>query len=197
MSQLRMIYLVNDSVPIPEPVVPEGFRLRNMGKEELAPYSDLRVSASFNQWQESDYDDLAARLVDGRNGHFVIEEIATGNLVAAADGEYLVETELIHGMGTLGWVMSSPLYRGKKLGYSVCAAVMQHLAKHGFRTFQLSTDDFRVPAIKTYLNLGWRPWLYEADMESRWRALAEIFGRSFESLNALPLHFDYIPKHWR
>ena len=196
MSQLRMIYLVDDSVPIPEPVVPEGFRLRNMGKEELAPYSDLRVSASFNQWQESDYDDLAVRLVDGRNGHFVIEEIATGNLVAAADGEYL-ETELIHGMGTLGWVMSSPLYRGKKLGYSVCAAVMQHLAKHGFRTFQLSTDDFRVPAIKTYLNLGWRPWLYEADMESRWRALAEIFGRSFESLNALPLHFDYIPKNCR
>ena len=196
MSQLRMIYLVDDIASIPQPIETEGFLVRNMDKSELAPYSDLRVSASFNQWQESDYDDLAARLVDGKNGHFVIEEIATGNLVAAADAEYF-ETELVAGMGTLGWVMSSPLYRGKKLGYSVCAAVMQHLAKHGFRTFQLSTDDFRVPAIKTYLNLGWRPWLYEADMESRWRALAEIFGRSFESLNALPLHFDHIPKNCR
>lgn len=193
MSQLRMIYLVDDVASIPQPIETEGFLIRNMDKSELAPYSDLRISASFNQWQESDYDDLAARLVDGKNGHFVIEEIATGNLVAAADAEYF-ETELVAGMGTLGWVMSSPHYRGKKLGYSVCAAVMQHLAKHGFRTFQLSTDDGRVPAIKTYLKLGWRPWLYEDDMEGRWRALAEIFGRSFESLKPLPRYFDYCRK---
>ena len=193
MSQLRMIYLVDDIASIPQPIETEGFLLRNMDKSELILYSDLRVSASFNQWQESDYDDLAARLVDGRNGHFGIEEIATGNLVAAADAEYF-ETELVAGMGTLGWVMSSPLHRGKKLGYSVCAAVMQHLAKHGFRTFHLSTDDGRVPAIKTYLNLGWRPWLYEDDMEDRWRALAEIFDCSFEALKPLPRHFDYVRK---
>lgn len=189
MSQLRMIYLVNDSVPLPDPMPAAGFRLRNTDKNELAAYSDLRVSAGFNAWQEQDYDDLAVRLVDGRNGHFVMEELATGKLVAAADAEVL-NIELIAGMGTLGWVMSSPDHRGKRLGYSVCAAVMQHLAKHGFRTFQLSTDDFRVPAIKTYLNLGWQPWLYEPDMEERWRALAQILDRSFGSLRALPEKFD-------
>lgn len=193
MSQLRMIYLVRDSVALPDPAPAAGFRLRNTDKSELAAYSALRLSAGFNEWQENDYDELAARLVDGRNGHFIMEEIATGNMVAAADAE-TVNIELLDGMGILGWVMSSPDYRGKRLGYSVCAAVMQHLAKHGFHTFQLSTDDFRVPAIKTYLNLGWQPWLYEPDMEDRWRALAQTFGCSFESLRPLPEKFDYIRK---
>lgn len=193
MSQLRMIYLVDNSSPLPDPAPAEGFVLRNTDKSELAAYSALRLSAGFNEWQESDYDDLSTRLVDGRNGHFVIEEIATGRMVAAADA-VVVQTELLDGMGVLGWVMSSPDYRGKRLGYSVCAAVMQHLAKHGFHALQLSTDDHRVPAIKTYLNLGWRPWLYEPDMEERWRALAEICGRSFESLRALPEKFDYNKK---
>lgn len=189
MSQLRMIYLVRDSVPLPDPAVADGFRLRNFRKNELAAYSALRLSAGFNAWTESDYDDLSARLVGGGSGHFVIEETSTGNMVASADAEVL-NLELLQGMGILGWVMSSPDHRGKRLGFCVCAAVMRHLAQNGFRVFQLSTDDFRVPAIKTYLNLGWQPWLYEPDMEERWRALAQILDRSFGSLRALPEKFD-------
>lgn len=189
MSQLRMIYLVRDSVPLPDPAVADGFRLRNFRKNELAAYNALRLSAGFNAWTESDYDDLSACLVGGGSGHFVIEETATGNMVASADAEVL-NLKLLQGMGILGWVMSSPDHRGKRLGFCVCAAVMRHLAQHGFQVFQLSTDDFRVPAIKTYLNLGWQPWLYEPDMEERWRALAQILDRTFGSLRALPEKFD-------
>ena len=53
---------------------------------------------------------------------------------------------------------------------------MNCLIGAGFRHIGLSTDDFRVPAVKTYLRLGFRPWYYEDDMKDRWRALIDSFG---------------------
>jgi mycothiol synthase len=38
----------------------------------------------------------------------------------------------------------------------------------------LETDDFRVPAIKVYLSLGFRPEYRHATHEPRWAALAPM-----------------------
>ena len=62
----------------------------------------------------------------------------------------------------------------------------QIMYEAGYRAFSLLTDDFRLAAVKTYLDLGWKPWLYLDDMEGRWRALAEKFNRDFDSLGCLP-----------
>ena len=40
----------------------------------------------------------------------------------------------------------------------------------------LNTDDFRKPAIKIYLGLGYRPYLYDDDMAERWHALMDYYG---------------------
>ena len=76
----------------------------------------------------------------------------------------------------------------------VCAEVMHKLFQNGYRSFTLLTDDVRIPAIKTYLNLGWKPWLYEPDMEERWQKIAGELGVSFESLGALPEQITVPPK---
>jgi len=46
---------------------------------------------------------------------------------------------------------------------------MQRYASAGYRHVYLKTDDWRLPAIKTYLKLGFLPFLFSPDMEGRWR----------------------------
>ena len=71
---------------------------------------------------------------------------------------------------------------------------MHRLYEAGYRAFSLLTDDFRLAAVKTYLDLGWKPWLYLDDMEGRWRALAEKFNRDFDSLGCLPQQTSFPDK---
>ena len=70
---------------------------------------------------------------------------------------------------------------------------MHKLYQHKYRVFSLLTDDFRVPAVKTYLNLKWQPWLYLEDMQERWQALAEKLKMSWDDLKILPKKVDFTP----
>ena len=66
--------------------------------------------------------------------------------------------------------------RGVGGGRAVCTAVVEYFKKHEIKLAYLNTDDFRKPAIKIYLDLGYRPYLYEDDMPERWKALMDYFG---------------------
>ena len=65
------------------------------------------------------------------------------------------------------------------LGAAVSAKVTNRLVEEGYSTPGLETEDFRLAAINIYLKLGWRPYLYLDDMESRWRTTYERLGRPF------------------
>jgi mycothiol synthase len=47
----------------------------------------------------------------------------------------------------------------------------------------LNTDDFRIPAIKTYLNLGFLPVLADHDYYDRWKSLSNTLGRPLTAVN--------------
>ena len=44
------------------------------------------------------------------------------------------------------------------------------------RLVELTTDDFRVPAVVGYLRGGFHPVLYDEGMEERWRALCDMLN---------------------
>jgi mycothiol synthase len=73
--------------------------------------------------------------------------------------------------GELGWVASDPAHRGRGLGQAVSAAVTARLIEAGYREIHLYTDDFRLPALKTYLKLGYVPFLFKPEMAERWRQI--------------------------
>ena len=83
--------------------------------------------------------------------------------------------------------------RGKYLGKTACIAAMHKLYQENYRAYSLKTDDFRIAAIKTYLRLGWQPWLYLEDMEDRWRKLAEILNMNYEDLHCVPADWQVPP----
>lgn len=74
------------------------------------------------------------------------------------------ETEV----GYLHMVCVLPEHRGHRLGYWLSLQVLHHLAERGFREARLFTDDFRLAAIQTYLQLGFQPEHSHPSHAERW-----------------------------
>ena len=64
-------------------------------------------------------------------------------------------------------------HTGHKLGKWVSLAVLYYFRDNGFKCAMLDTDDFRIPAVKTYLNLGFIPVYVEEGQPERWRDIFE------------------------
>jgi mycothiol synthase len=81
--------------------------------------------------------------------------------------------------GYLHMVAVAPLYRGRRLGRCISLAALRHMTIRGCPDVVLDTDDYRVPAIRTYLSLGFVPDIVESDHGERWRRiLATVAGQS-------------------
>ena len=191
MAQLRMVFNAAEK-PLPELVIPEVFSLINILPEDLEQYNALRQTVSFSQWSPEAMAKYHNTKVI-KNGHLVIAENATGKYAASAAAE-ISRFEEYPQIGELGWVMTSPEFQGKHLGSVASIAAMHTLYRAGYRAFYLLTDDFRKAAVKTYLKIGWQPWLYAEDMAERWSNIAAEFGMKFEDLNALPLAPEFPAK---
>ena len=75
---------------------------------------------------------------------------------------------------TLGlWVAADPDHRGRKLGTLVSGAATRRLVEAGYRRIYLLTDDFRLPAIRIYLALGYTPLYHAPDMPERWQSVLQ------------------------
>lgn len=190
MGQLKMIFDATTTA-IPEPVVPEGFTLRTVRDGELAEYSALRVSAEFKPWTIEDMAKYLERALP--DALYLAVETATGRFAASAGAEHSANPDHPE-FGNLGWVMAHPDMRGRHLGRTVSLAAMRRLYQAGYRTFSLSTDDFRLPAVKTYLQLGWRPWLIEPDMIERWEKVGRELGLVKEAAAGFPADHKFAPK---
>jgi|GEM_PF-89806 len=79
------------------------------------------------------------------------------------------------GTGKVHMVGIHPAYAGEGCAKYVVLEAMKCLKALGIVECTLSTDDFRLPAIKTYERLGFEP-MYDADdeeMKARWQAVHE------------------------
>lgn len=66
-------------------------------------------------------------------------------------------------------------FRGKDLSKYVLYAALRNILELGDPACTyLTTDDFRLGAVKLYLNIGFQPVEYDVGMVERWEALMEI-----------------------
>lgn len=61
--------------------------------------------------------------------------------------------------------------RGKRVGAALTAQCVHGFADRGLSTTVLETDDFRIPAVVTYLRLGFVPTYRSDDEQRAWSAL--------------------------
>ena len=76
------------------------------------------------------------------------------------------------GVGYLHMVGTLPEHRGKRLGALLTVAAIRFTHREGLAAQRLDTDDWREPAIRMYLGLGYDPLLLDESHPGRWQDLA-------------------------
>ena len=180
MLQLKMIF-DRDRRSVPEmPEQAPGFVLRTFHPADKPAYFELREICGFDPQRAEE--DLAAALANLRSGGFLLmEERASGRLAATA----MARKGYYKNFDNLSWVMTHPDYRGRALAKTLCIKALEIASANHAQGMILTTDDFREPALRLYLNLGWRPWIYtEADhMRDRWLAISRRLGDAAAEFN--------------
>jgi len=148
--------------------VADGYRLRTFQPGDEPAYCALLASAGFADWNGAKVAEWLHRVLP--EGLFFAVHLKSGALAATAMAAHRSSPEHPFG-GELGWVACDPAHRGAGLGLAVCAAVVARFLSAGYSRIYLKTDDHRLPAIKSYLRLGFVPYLFQDDMASRWSAV--------------------------
>ncbi len=174
MAQLRMVWKNKTPKPV---VLKEGVTVIDrttdrFTKEQLADgWIDACVELNQGTWtREQFYEKMWNDPLIPEDGIF-FAVTPEGRIFSTAT----VQVRPGH-IGNLHMVGSSSDVRGMGGGKAVCKAVIDYFIKHEIKEAYLNTDDFRKPAVKIYLDLGYRPYLYDADMAERWHALMDYYG---------------------
>ena len=151
---------------LPDFEVPDGLAVRTFRVGDEAGWATLMTGA-IGIWDE----ESTVRLFLGDAGvtpEGVFLLVAGDHYVATATDKQLPKSEV----GYLHMVTVAPTYRGQGLGRCISLAALLHMKERGCREAILDTDDLRLPAIRTYLSLGFMPEMLETDHTDRWAAIA-------------------------
>ncbi len=181
-QQLQMVWPEDRLDAPPDWPAPPGYTLRTSRPEDAAAHARLLVEAGLGSWDAA----RSARLMDAAlpQGLFFAVCDRDGAIAATAVAQRDALPNHPQG-GELGWVAASNAHRGKGLGGCVSAAATRRFLEAGCRDIFLRTDDGRLPAIKTYLKIGYLPFLFAPDMEERWQAVCRELGLDFDALGAI------------
>lgn len=78
--------------------------------------------------------------------------------------------------GYIHMVACKPEFRGRGIGTRMGALAVRTLIGAGMETAYLTTDDFRIPAIKSYLRAGFYPDVINGEHRKRWDEIFEKIG---------------------
>lgn len=164
-KQLSMIADAKAVAQLADVELPAGYALRPYRPGDEESWAELLELAGFSNWTAEKCRVYLEEPNRRRGSHLVERD---GRVVAATFATPHGEDPDI---GFLDYVIAHPEHRNRRLGRAVCTGVMRYFAAAGRSRIRLLTDDWRLPAIKLYLNLGFQPIMSRADMPLRWEAI--------------------------
>lgn len=87
-------------------------------------------------------------------------------------------------VGYIDMLAVLPEHTGHKLGKCLTLFLLHYFKAQRLTSVVLDTDDFRLPAIKNYLNLGFVPMPIRENHRLRWRNVFEKLGLSKNEIAA-------------
>lgn len=166
-KQLRMYLRNMDSLP--DICMPEGYALRTYVPGDEDAWARI-MTTGIGEWTaDMCHEELTAKPQFIPEGLFFA--VKDGETIGSACAWRTSADETRHGY--IHMVCVLPEHRGLQLGYLLTLAVLRYLRDHGFQDACLDTDDWRVPAIKAYLRLGFEPHYYDDSHRDRWQAIAD------------------------
>jgi len=163
---------------VPAVVAPEGYRIRTY-REDDGPHWRRLISQGIG----GDYDEAAFRNSVAGSGGFDPQGLffaetngaVVGTACAVWQDRYPRDTGYVH------MVAVDPAHQGRGLGRALTLSVLHRLRERGYRRAVVQTDDWRLPAIRMYLGLGFRPRMTHESHENRWREIHRKLGRPKEA----------------
>jgi mycothiol synthase len=156
----------------PEPVAGYGLRTFRPGDEQA--WIDILNTGDFAPWDRVRLDRMLSdvrELVPSEGIYFA----TWGGRPIGCTSTHLHVDQGEAG-AELGWVAVRPEHRGHGLAMQTCRAVLHYIGSRGYEYAYLKTEDFRLPAIKTYLRLGFEPEMVDETHPGRWAALRRALG---------------------
>ena len=102
-------------------------------------------------------------------------------LIVEKDGEGVATLAVIPHWdikeGYIHMVGCKKKFQGLGIGTKLNTEAVRILVENGFETAYLTTDDHRIPAIKSYLRAGFEPEMTEDDHPERWEKIFAAIGR--------------------
>lgn len=170
-------------VPVPSIPVPDGFTMRTMRDGEAAAWAACCLGEfGIEEACEEAFAKKGMLLIPQDRIFFICE-----NDVPVATATARVQD----GAPFLHYISVRPDRRGNRLSKPLIAKVLQTHVADGLSGCYLTTDDFRVPALHTYLSMGYLPVLWTDDARARWEHILSVLG--MDSVKAYQLSMKPAP----
>ena len=168
--QLIMWYLHEDA-PTFSAVEGCNVRLYRPGDEE-AWLSLLQANGELGVWTRERIDQVFTET------HVQLFVECDGLIVACTGINDKVRDDLP--CWEIGWVAVHPEFQGRGIGKLISGSAVEKALELGSRPIYLLTDDFRVPALCSYLKLGFTPDNKHSSYAERWREIFAGLGADYQ-----------------
>ena len=171
MEQLKMFW-ENDGTIVEMPTIPAGLTLKTF----------IELENSLNVWLDIVQYGLSDKLEGEEYYKMCMTDLpyykddkcffVLKDGVPAATITVVCDTDKKHGL--IHMVACKPEFRGLGIGTLLNNIALYVLKNEGMKTASLKTDDWRIPAIKGYLKIGFKPDITtEPDYKERWDKIYE------------------------
>ncbi len=171
--QLRMLWPAARLHAVPPPALPEGYAVRAYRPGDEPRFYELMALAGWPGWDGKRLSYSLNRILPG--GWYLAEHTASGTVVASAMALHNYKGTYPF-WGELGWLAAHPDHSRQGLGLALSACVVRRFVAAGYRLIHLHTEEFRLAAIKTYLNLGFEPWMDGPNSQAQWTRVLDRLG---------------------
>ncbi len=162
------------NVPESSPL-PDGYVLRLFNGDDLE-YLASTLSAAFDEpWSRERVQTSLTETPDVKAVYVITWH---GQPVATASSRWLPDR--FPQSGYVHWVATHPQHVRKGLASALLAHLLHDFRDRGYTDAVLETDDFRIPAIRSYLKFGFLPvyTVGEEDHRYRWSSIFQTLFRA-------------------
>jgi len=167
----QLVMKKDNLINLPQLVLPIGYSVRTYKPGDEYAWDSI-IKDAFN-WEGVSFKDTIlskSEFLPERVFFICYDDIPIATATAWYDPKWGDTTGYLHMVGV------AKKHTGKGLGFQVSLAALHQMAKEGREFAVLQTDDFRLPAIKTYLKLGFKPVIVDENQIERWNAIFKQMG---------------------
>jgi mycothiol synthase len=165
----------------PAPPHESRYALRVAGPADHGEIAALLSEAFGDRW---DAERVTAEFSPGNGVEATYVVVSPAGVVATAAARRLPDR--YPEAGYVHYVGARASERGRRLGEVVTRRVLVHFAAPGLDQAVLETDDFRLPAVRTYLRLGFVPEPRTPGEARRWSKVLRNLTRTGEGGPKIP-----------